>query len=73
MFTQPTQIPRSPLASTLTVVFHSCLALAVIVLTTAAPNIPTLAGRDVLTFMTAAPVPDVRFEIPAPAPVPHID
>ena len=58
MFTQQQQIPRSPLASTLTLVFHVGLALLVIAITTAMPNVPKIASRESITFITAAPLPD---------------
>ena len=67
MFTHTTQIPRSPLASTLTLVFHICLALAV-VLVTAIPSIPREHKSESLTYITVAPPPDLRFDIPAPPP-----
>ena len=69
MFSHQTQIPRSPFASTLTLVFHAVLGLAVI-LVTAIPSIPKAHKRESLTYVTAEVVPDLpRFEIP-PAPVP---
>ena len=69
MFTHETQIPRSPFASTLTLVFHAVLGLAVIIVT-AIPSIPRIHKNESLTFMVAEPVPDLRFEVPPPAPAP---
>ena len=63
MFTHTTQIPRSPLASTLTLAFHVCLGLAV-VLVTAIPSIPREHKSESLTYMTVAPLPDLRIDIP---------
>jgi TonB family protein len=73
MFTQPTQIPRSPLASTLTVVFHVCLALVVTLITAAAPSIPRIVRHEPLTFIAAAPAPDLEFEIPKPLERPRFE
>jgi TonB family protein len=70
MFTHTPQIPRSPLASTLTIVFHVCLGLFV-VLVTAIPSIPREHRTEALTYMVVAPVPDLRFEIPKPTPPPE--
>jgi TonB family protein len=69
MFTHETQIPRSPFASTLTLVFHAVLGLAVVIVT-AIPSIPRVTRKESLTWMTAEPVPDLSFEVPQPAPVP---
>jgi TonB family protein len=70
MFTQPTQIPRTPLASTLTLVFHVCLGLAV-VLVTALPSIPRDHKSESLTYMVVAPPPtDLRFDVPKITPPP---
>jgi TonB family protein len=69
MFTHTPQIPRSPLASTLTIVFHVSLGLFV-VLVTAIPSIPREHKTEALTYIVAAPVPDLRFEIPKPTPPP---
>jgi len=68
MFSHETQIPRSPFASTLTLVFHAALGLAVVIVT-AIPSIPKVHKNEPLTFIAAAPVPDLRFDIPPP-PVP---
>jgi TonB family protein len=66
MFTQSTQIPRSPVASVLTVVFHAGLALLA-VMVTAVPNLPALSSsRDSITFVMTAPLPDLAFDPPAP-------
>jgi TonB family protein len=70
MFTQPTQIPRTPLASTLTIVFHVCLGLAV-VLVTALPSIPRDHKSESLTYMVVVPPPaDLRFDVPKITPPP---
>jgi TonB family protein len=69
MFTQPTQIPRTPLASTLTIVFHVCLGLAV-VLVTALPSIPRDHKSESLTYMVVAPPTDLRFDVPKVTPPP---
>jgi hypothetical protein len=69
MFNQPTQIPRSPLASTLTLVFHACLGLAVL-LVTALPSIPRDHHVKSLTYIVAEPLPDLRFDVPKPIPPP---
>jgi TonB family protein len=68
MFTQPTQIPRSPFASTLTIAVHVCLGLVVIVLATAMPSIPKIAAHESLTFIMAEALPALEFEMPAPPP-----
>lgn len=70
MFTQQQQIPRSPLASTLTLVVHVGLALLVIAITAAIPNVPKIASRESLTFMSAAPLPDLKVPLPPPEPAP---
>jgi TonB family protein len=70
MFNHETQIPRSPFASTLTLVFHAVLGLAVVIVT-AIPSIPKVHKSESLTFMVAEAVPDLRFEVPPPpAPLP---
>ena len=69
MFNHETQIPRSPFASTLTLVFHAVLGLAVVIVT-AIPSIPKVHKNESLTFMVAEPLPDLRFEVPPPAPLP---
>jgi TonB family protein len=71
MFTHQTQIPRSPLASTMTVVFHVSLGIAVIAVS-ALPNIPKIVEHERLTFVVAAPLPpNLAFELPPPPkPVP---
>src|SRR5688572_18484668 len=68
MFNHETQIPRSPFASTLTLVFHAALGLSVVIVT-AIPSIPQAHKKESLTFMVAEALPDLRFEVP-PAPVP---
>jgi TonB family protein len=73
MFTQSTQIPRSPFASVLTVVFHVCLA-AVVMFVSAIPNIPTVAPREALTFISAEALPDLSLPMPKPVvPEPEPD
>ena len=68
MFSHQTQIPRSPFASTLTLVFHAALGLAVVIVT-AIPSIPKAHKNEQLTFIMAEALPDLRFDVP-PAPVP---
>lgn len=75
MFTQQTQIPRSPLASTLTLVFHVGLGLAVIGLM-ALPSIPRVHQTESLVYIPAAALPDLRFEVPPsppPTPAPRLE
>jgi outer membrane biosynthesis protein TonB len=67
MFTQPPQIPRSPFASTFTVAFHVGLGL-VLLAVSAVPNVPDIVDQTPLTYIMAAPGPDLRFEIPQPPP-----
>ncbi|HEX5110035.1 MAG TPA: energy transducer TonB [Vicinamibacterales bacterium] len=70
MFTQPTQIPRSPFASTLTVVFHGALLLLVLVVS-AIPNIPKITPKESITFVSAAALPELELpKPPAPEPPP---
>jgi TonB family protein len=69
MFTQPPQIPRSPIASTLTLAFHGCLLL-VVVAVSAVPNVPRIIDRRSLVYITTALPPDLTFETPAPPPPP---
>ena len=66
MFTQPPQIPRSPLASAMTVVFHTCLVVAAVAMT-AVPNMPAIARHDRLVFVTTETPRDIEFT-PPPAP-----
>src|SRR5688572_28375944 len=73
MFTQPTQIPRSPLASTLTVVFHLCLLGILILVSTAVPNIPKNVVHESLSFVMAEALPSLEFEVPPPTPTPPVE
>ena len=69
MFTHETKIPRSPFASTLTLVFHVALGLAVVIVT-AIPSIPKEHRNESLTFMRAVALPEPFDVPPAPVPVP---
>jgi TonB family protein len=72
MFNPQTQIPRSPLASTLTVVFHLCLLGILILISTAMPNIPKRVVHESLTFVMTE-LPSLEFEAPPPEPTPRLE
>lgn len=66
MFTQQTQIPRSPFTSLFTVALYTGVAVVAVALT-AVPSVPVATPRERITFVTAAALPELT--VPPPKPV----